>query len=58
MSSWRKTHDLRSFATSLEERGELLRIKKEVDPRFELPALLQQLEQSRKAFIIENVKGT
>jgi 2,5-furandicarboxylate decarboxylase 1 len=57
MSSWRKTHDLRSFATSLEEQGELLRIKKEVDPRFELPALLQQLEQSHKAFIIENVKG-
>jgi len=57
MSSWRKTHDLRSFAASLEEQGELLRIKKEVDPRFELPALLQQLEQSHKAFIVENIKG-
>ena len=48
-------HDLRSFAEWLEERGELVRISKPVERRFELPALLEQLEQSRKAFIFENV---
>ena len=57
MSSWRTSHDLRSFAEWLEERGELVRINKEVDPKFELPALLEQLEKSGKAFIFEHVKG-
>jgi 2,5-furandicarboxylate decarboxylase 1 len=57
MNSWRKSHDLRSFAALLEDQGELVHISKEVEPRFELPALLQQLEQSRKAFIFDNVKG-
>jgi len=50
-------HDLRSFAEWLEQRGELVRISKEVERRFELPALLVQLEASRKAFIFENIKG-
>jgi len=50
-------HDLRSFAQLLESSGELIRIKREVEPRFELPALLEQLEQQRKAFIFENVSG-
>ena len=57
MNSSRKSHDLRSFAAQLEEQGELVRISREVEPRFELPALLQQLEQNRKAFIFENIKG-
>ena len=57
MNSWRKSHDLRSFAAQLESQGELVRIRKEVEPKFELPALLQQLEQHRKAIIFENVKG-
>jgi len=57
MNSSRKSQDLRSFAAQLEEQGELVRISREVEPRFELPALLQQLEQNRKAFIFENVKG-
>jgi len=57
MNSWRKSHDLRSFAAQLESQGELVRIRKEVEPKFELPALLQQLEQHRKAFIFENIKG-
>lgn len=34
-----------------------MRIKREVDPKFELPALLRQLEKSHKAFIFENIKG-
>lgn len=57
MNSWRTSHDLRSFAAYLEEHGELLRIRKEVDPRYELPALLQELDQSGHAFIFENVRG-
>lgn len=48
--------DLRSFVELLEQRGELLRIDREVDPRFELPALLQQLEAQQKAYIFSNVK--
>jgi 2,5-furandicarboxylate decarboxylase 1 len=57
MNSWRKSHDLRSFAAQLEEQGELVRISKEVEPRFELPALLQQLDQSGKAFIFDKIRG-
>jgi 2,5-furandicarboxylate decarboxylase 1 len=57
MNKFRTSHDLRSFAAQLEERGELVRIRQEVDPRYELPALLQQLEQSGHAFIFENVRG-
>jgi 2,5-furandicarboxylate decarboxylase 1 len=49
-------HDLRSFADELEKNGELVRISKEVDRRFELPALLVQLEKSGKAFIFDNVR--
>jgi len=57
MNSWRKSHDLRSFAAQLEEQGELVRISREVEPRFELPALLQQLDQSGKAFIFDKIRG-
>jgi 2,5-furandicarboxylate decarboxylase 1 len=50
-------HDLRSFVALLEEQGELVRISKEVEREFELPALLQQLEKSGKAYIFSNIKG-
>ena len=50
-------HDLRSFIELLDERGELVRIRREVSPRFELPALMVQLEKAGKAFVFENVKG-
>jgi 2,5-furandicarboxylate decarboxylase 1 len=56
MNSSRSVHDLRSFAASLEEQGELVRINREVERRFELPALLQELEQSGKAYIFSNIK--
>ena len=49
-------HDLRSFAEELENSGELVRISKPVERRFELPALLVQLEKAHKAFIFENVR--
>jgi len=50
-------HDLRSFAEQLEKDGELVRINKEVDRRYELAALLVQLEKAGKAFIFEKIRG-
>jgi 2,5-furandicarboxylate decarboxylase 1 len=41
----------------LEDRGELVRIPREVDPRFEMAAVMARLEKARKAFIFEKVKG-
>lgn len=50
-------YDLRSFVSELDANGELVRIKREVDARFELPALLEQLERAGKAYIFENIAG-
>lgn len=50
-------HQLRSFIDALEGRGELIRIAREVDAKYELPALLAQLEKLNKAYIFENVRG-
>lgn len=50
-------HDFRGLVKILEERGELYRISRPVEPRFEMPAVMEQIEQQRKAFIFENVKG-
>jgi 2,5-furandicarboxylate decarboxylase 1 len=41
----------------LEERGELYRISRPVERKFEMPAVMEQIERERKAFIFENVKG-
>jgi 2,5-furandicarboxylate decarboxylase 1 len=49
--------DFRSFLELLDSRGEVLRVKQEVDPKYELPALLAQAEKRRKAIVFENVKG-
>ncbi len=51
-------HTFRSFIEQLEKDGDLLRISREVDPKYELPSLVSQLEKQRhKAYIFENVKG-
>jgi len=50
-------HDFRGLVRILEERGELYRITRPVDPKFEMPAVMEQIEKERKAFIFENVKG-
>ncbi len=50
-------HDFRGLVKILEERGELYRISRPVDPKFEMPAVMEQIERERKAFIFENVKG-
>lgn len=50
-------HDFRSFVNLLEESGDVVHIKKEVDPKFVLPALVHKLELAGKAFVFENVTG-
>ena len=50
-------HDFRGLVKLLEERGEIYRISRPVEPKFEMPAVMEQIEQQRKAFIFENVKG-
>ncbi len=50
-------HDFRTLARILEDRGELYRIAAPVDPRFEMPALMEQIDGERRAYVFENVKG-
>src|SRR3972149_7683028 len=50
--------DLRSFLRLLEEKGELARVKKAVDPRYEICALaVKAMEKSGPALLFENIKG-
>ncbi|MDP2727075.1 MAG: UbiD family decarboxylase, partial [Dehalococcoidia bacterium] len=50
--------DLRTYIRDLEEAGELLRIKKELDPRSNLGGLAYQGENKlHKATLFENLKG-
>lgn len=50
-------HDFRSLARQLEARGDLVRIARPVDSRFEIAAVMTKLEAAGKAFIFENVRG-
>src|SRR5215831_8095513 len=51
-------HGLRDFLALLEQRGELIRIRKAVDPRFEVAALIRDIQQRRnRAVVFEQVKG-
>jgi hypothetical protein len=50
---------LRDFLTRLEGRGELIRFRKEVDPRFEVAALIRDVQQRRnQPVLFERVKGS
>ena len=50
---------LRDFLKRLEGRGELIRIRKEVDPRFEVAALIRDIQQRRnQPVLFERVKGS
>jgi len=49
--------DLRSFVALLEQRGGLVRISREVEPRFEMAAVMQKLDLARQAFLFEKVNG-
>jgi 2,5-furandicarboxylate decarboxylase 1 len=53
-----KRFDFRSFLSFLEEHGDLVRIKKEVDPKYELPAILWKFQPQKKAVLFEKVKGS
>ena len=50
--------EFREFIANLDESGDLLRVSGEVDPEYELGALLQQAEERGKACWFENVKGS
>lgn len=50
-------HDFRSFVALLEKHGELDRIGREVDPHYEMAAVMQKLDQDRRAFLFEHVRG-
>lgn len=50
--------DMRDFLAVLEDRGELLRIPEEIDPRFEVGAINRMLvEQRGPAALFENIKN-
>jgi 2,5-furandicarboxylate decarboxylase 1 len=49
--------DFRALIATLEARGEIVRIRRPVDPRFEMAALMQQVDRQRRGYIFENVKG-
>jgi 2,5-furandicarboxylate decarboxylase 1 len=50
--------DLRDFLNRLDGEGELLRIPEELDPRFEIAALVKELGRRRgPAILVEKVKG-
>jgi UbiD family decarboxylase len=49
--------DFRGLVKLLEERGELYRISRPIDPEFEMAAVMEKIDQQRRAFIFENVIG-
>lgn len=50
--------DFRALVALREQRGELVRIAREVDPRHEMPALMAQCEAQHKAVLFERVRGS
>lgn len=49
--------DFRSLVQLLESRGELFRVSREVDPRHEIAAVMEHIDQRRRAFLFQNVRG-
>ncbi len=49
--------DFRGLIRLLEQRGELYRISRPVDPEFEIAAVMEQIDHQRRAFLFENVIG-
>ncbi|RLI04537.1 UbiD family decarboxylase [Candidatus Bathyarchaeota archaeon] len=50
--------DLRSFMDALEKEGELKKVEKEVDPKYEIAAVLDELDKKGgPAVLFKNVKG-
>lgn len=50
-------HDFRSFVKLLDERGELDRVSREVEPGQELAGVMSKIEEQRRAYLFENVTG-
>ena len=54
--------DLRTFIEEMEERhpGEILRVSRQVDPKFEISGVIRKLQEDRKypAVLFENVQGS
>ena len=50
--------NLRDYLKRLESAGMLLKIEKEVDPKFELTALMDAAEKKGKAILFRNVKNS
>jgi 2,5-furandicarboxylate decarboxylase 1 len=50
--------DMRSFVNFLERRGDLVRVKREVDPKYEMAAVLSRLEERDQAGLFEKVRGS
>ena len=51
--------DLRTYLAELEAAGELVRIQREVDPRFEIAAVIHRLQREHnKAVVFERVRGS
>ncbi len=54
--------DLRAFVENMEERhpGEILRVSRQVDPKFEISSVIRRLQEDQKfpAVLFENVKGS
>ena len=51
--------DLRTYLAELETAGELVRIQREVDPRFEIAAVIHRLQREHnKAVVFERVRGS
>ncbi len=51
--------NIRGFLHLLENQNQLVRVKKEVSPKFELPAVVSKIQKtSNKAVLFENVKGS
>ena len=48
---------IRFFIEKLNEINSLLKVSREVDPKFEIPSLMRSAEKLEKAILFEKVKG-
>ncbi|MBP6941318.1 MAG: UbiD family decarboxylase [Syntrophorhabdaceae bacterium] len=53
-----KAGGIRDFVKFLDKNGELARIKRQVDPQYEIGSILKEYERRGKAVLFEKVKGS
>ncbi len=53
-----RQRDLRSYLETLDSAGLLLHVERQVDPKFELSAVVKAAEKANKAIIFHDVKGS